>query len=298
MYPEPDQTNPEGPSCRTAMNGDVAVTMRNTVQTGSPETSAHSTSNPCSQDVRGQPILDTHQDAAAPDQVSDTGVHPGAAPIADGDIPPRLDCGLLAVSSRQLLAKRVFDIVLALLALILLSPVLLVAACAIKLSSTGPVFYPQERVGRDGKPFKMFKFRSMRLDAERQRSAYLDLNECAGPIFKIRHDPRVTPVGRVLRRWSIDELPQLLNVIHGEMSLVGPRPPLPEECEHYGPQERQRLLVKPGITCIWQVSGRSDVEFAEQVRMDLDYIANWNLVMDITLLVRTVPAVLERRGAY
>ncbi|MBT2489634.1 exopolysaccharide biosynthesis polyprenyl glycosylphosphotransferase [Streptomyces sp. ISL-96] len=242
--------------------------------------------------------MDTRQDSAAPDQVSDVRVHSGAASIADADIPPRLDCGLLTASSRQLLGKRVLDIVVALLALILLSPIVLVAACAIKLSSAGPVFYLQERAGRDGKPFRMFKFRSMCLDAERQRSAYLELNECAGPIFKIRHDPRVTPVGRVLRRWSIDELPQLLNVIHGEMSLVGPRPPLPEECEHYGPRGRQRLLVKPGITCIWQVSGRSDVEFAEQVRMDLDYIANWGLAMDIMLLVRTVPAVLERRGAY
>ncbi|MFD7319700.1 sugar transferase [Streptomyces sp. NPDC059875] len=208
------------------------------------------------------------------------------------------DRGLLAASGRQLLGKRVLDIVLALLALILLSPILLVTACAIKVSSAGPVLYLQERVGRDGKPFRMLKFRSMRRDAERQRSAYLDLNECAGPLFKIRHDPRVTPVGHVLRKWSIDELPQLLNVIHGEMSLVGPRPPLPEECEQYGPRERQRLLVKPGITCIWQVSGRSDVAFAEQVRMDLDYIANWDLVMDIRLLIRTVPAVLEHRGAY
>ncbi|MFI6439236.1 sugar transferase [Streptomyces sp. NPDC050759] len=206
--------------------------------------------------------------------------------------------GLLAASSRQLLGKRVMDIVLALLALILLSPVLLVTAAAIKLSSAGPVLYRQERVGRDAKPFRMFKFRSMCMDAERQRSAYRDLNECTGPNFKIRHDPRVTAVGRVLRKWSIDELPQLLNVIHGEMSLVGPRPPLPDECERYGPRERQRLLVKPGLTCIWQVSGRSDIEFTEQVRMDLDYIANWNLVMDVKLLARTVPAVLERRGAY
>ncbi|MGW6564855.1 sugar transferase [Streptomyces sp. NPDC054975] len=208
------------------------------------------------------------------------------------------DRGLLSASSRQLIEKRVLDVVLALLALILLSPILLVAACAVKLSSPGPVSYPQERVGRDGKHFRMFKFRSMCVDAERQRSAYLDLNESTGPLFKIRRDPRITPVGRVLRKWSIDELPQLLNVIHGEMSLVGPRPPLPEECAHYGPREWQRLLVKPGITCIWQVSGRSDVEFAEQVRMDLDYIDNWNLLLDLTLLVRTVPAVLQHRGAY
>ncbi|MER7403024.1 exopolysaccharide biosynthesis polyprenyl glycosylphosphotransferase [Streptomyces sp. NPDC000070] len=248
MPPEPGQTNREGRSNRTTMNGDVAVT--------------------------------------------------GAAPTADADTPPPRDRGLLAASNRQLLAKRVLDIVLALLALILLSPVFLVTACAIKLSSPGPVLFRQERVGRDGKPFSMLKFRSMGRDAERERSAYLDLNECSGPLFKIGHDPRTTPVGHVLRRWSIDELPQLLNVIHGEMSLVGPRPPLPEECEHYGPRERQRLLVKPGITCVWQVSGRSDVEFAEQVRMDLHYIADWNLLLDIALLVRTVPAVLGRRGAY
>lgn len=223
---------------------------------------------------------------------------PETGHIADAGTPSRLEGGLLAASSRQLLVKRGLDMVLALLALILLSPISLAAACAIKLTSAGPVLYLQERVGRDGQPFRMFKFRSMYRDAERQRSAYLDLNECAGPLFKISHDPRVTPVGRVLRTWSIDELPQLLNVIHGEMSLVGPRPPLPEECAHYGPREWQRLLVKPGITCVWQVSGRSDVEFAEQVRMDLDYIADWGLLLDITLLVRTVPAVLGRRGAY
>ncbi|MFJ7069649.1 sugar transferase [Streptomyces sp. NPDC101115] len=216
----------------------------------------------------------------------------------DVDVPPRIDGGLLAASGRQLLAKRVLDVSLAVPALVLLSPVLLAAACSIKLTSAGPVFYPQERIGRDGKPFRMFKLRSMRLDAESERSAYLHLNESTGPLFKIRRDPRVTPVGRILRSWSIDELPQLLNVIHGEMSLVGPRPPLPEECEHYGPHERQRLLVKPGITCIWQVSGRSDVPFAEQVRMDLEYIAGWDLRSDIRILLRTVPAVLGRRGAY
>ncbi|MFF3314764.1 sugar transferase [Streptomyces sp. NPDC003035] len=230
--------------------------------------------------------MGTHKDAAATGRSSDT------------DIPLLADCGLLAASGRQLFEKRVLDIFLTLLAMILLSPILLVTACAIKVSSPGPVFYLQKRVGRGGKPFRMLKFRSMCRDAERQRAAYLDQNERAGPVFKMRHDPRVTPVGRVLRRWSIDELPQMLNVMHGEMSLVGPRPPLPEECEHYGPRERQRLLVKPGITCIWQVSGRSDVAFAEQVRMDLDYIAEWDLAMDIKLLVRTVPAVLKHRGAY
>ncbi|MFF5970687.1 sugar transferase [Streptomyces sp. NPDC012769] len=214
------------------------------------------------------------------------------------DSPPRLEGGLLAASRRQLLAKRALDIGVAVPALVLLSPVLLGAACAVKLSSRGPVFYAQERVGRDGEPFRMWKLRSMSLDAESRRSAYLHLNESSGPLFKIRHDPRVTPVGRVLRSWSIDELPQLLNVLHGEMSLVGPRPPLPEECEHYGPYERLRLLVKPGITCVWQVSGRSDVPFAEQVRMDLDYITHWSLLTDLKLLARTVPAVLGRRGAY
>ncbi|MER7519446.1 sugar transferase [Streptomyces sp. NPDC126499] len=221
-----------------------------------------------------------------------------AEPVTGGEAPPRLDGGLLAASRRQLLAKRAMDVGLALPALVVLSPVLLGAACAIKLSSRGPVFYLQERVGRDGKPFRMYKLRSMSLDAERRRSDYLHLNESSGPLFKIRRDPRVTPVGRVLRSWSIDELPQLLNVLHGEMSLVGPRPALPEECEHYGPRERLRLLVKPGITCVWQVSGRSDIPFAEQVRMDLDYIANWSLGLDIRLLIRTVPAVLGRRGAY
>ncbi|WMX48355.1 sugar transferase [Streptomyces roseicoloratus] len=221
-----------------------------------------------------------------------------AAASTDTTVPPRIDGGLLAASRGQLLAKRALDVTIALSALVVLSPVLLAAACSIKLTSAGPVLYPQERIGRDGRPFRMFKLRSMRLDAERERSSYLHLNEATGPLFKIRNDPRITPVGRVLRSWSIDELPQLLNVLHGEMSLVGPRPPLPEECEHYGPRERLRLLVKPGITCVWQISGRSDVPFAEQVRMDLDYITGWSLGSDLRILLRTVPAVLGRQGAY
>jgi lipopolysaccharide/colanic/teichoic acid biosynthesis glycosyltransferase len=156
----------------------------------------------------------------------------------------------------------------------------------------------QERVGLNGVRFKMLKFRSMRLDAHERRHEHLELNHHAGPIFKIRDDPRVTRVGRALRRLSLDELPQLANVLIGQMSLVGPRPPLPEEYEQFTARERRRLSVKPGVTCIWQVSGRSDLDFETWVDMDLDYIDRWSPLLDAELLLRTVPAVLRRRGAY
>ena len=144
----------------------------------------------------------------------------------------------------------------------------------------------------------MFKFRSMKVEAHEDRDEILHLNELEGPVFKIRDDPRVTRVGRAIRKLSIDELPQLLNVLAGDMSLVGPRPPLPEEYETYGPRERQRLAVKPGITCIWQVSGRSDLDFETWVDMDLEYIEGWTIRQDLKLLVLTIPAVLSGRGAY
>ncbi len=206
--------------------------------------------------------------------------------------------GLLGASRPALLTKRAIDIGLSLFGLVALAPVLMAVALAVRLSSPGPAFFVQERIGRGGKPFKMLKIRSMYVDAERQRKHYEALNERDGPVFKLRKDPRVTTVGRVLRRFSIDELPQLANVLRGEMSLVGPRPPLPSEYSTYGERERRRLLVTPGITCIWQVSGRSNIDFSTWVEMDLAYIRSWSLLLDVSLLARTIPAVLGGRGAY
>jgi exopolysaccharide biosynthesis polyprenyl glycosylphosphotransferase len=206
--------------------------------------------------------------------------------------------GLLGASLWQLAIKRAMDIVGSLLLLVLVAPLLVIFACAIAFTSPGPVLFRQERVGRDGRPFTMFKFRSMYDRAHEERENHHHMNEATGPVFKIREDPRTTSVGRLIRRTSIDELPQLVNVLLGEMSLVGPRPPLPEECEQYGEREMGRLLVKPGITCNWQVSGRSDLDFDTWVTLDLDYINTWTLRQDVALLLKTVPAVFTGKGAY
>jgi exopolysaccharide biosynthesis polyprenyl glycosylphosphotransferase len=195
--------------------------------------------------------------------------------------------------------KRLFDLVGAILLLIILSPVFLVIAVLIKLDSGGPVFFKQSRVGKWGKRFVMYKFRSMTWDAERRQGELVDKNEIpGGVIFKMKCDPRVTRVGRLVRRSSLDELPQLWNVLKGEMSLVGPRPPVPVEVASYSLHERRRLEVKPGITCTWQVSGRSQLPFRQQVALDVAYIESQSLWGDIKLLLRTVPAVLVGRGAY
>ena len=166
------------------------------------------------------------------------------------------------------------------------------------MTSPGPPIFRQTRVGIDGRRFSFYKFRSMRVTAEQERDQLVDLNERGGPIFKIKDDPRITKVGWLTRRSSIDELPQLWNVLRGDMSLVGPRPPLPAEVEQYSAWEDQRLRVKPGITCIWQVSGRSDLDFETWVAMDIEYIERWRLWLDIVLLAKTIPAVLSGRGAY
>jgi lipopolysaccharide/colanic/teichoic acid biosynthesis glycosyltransferase len=160
------------------------------------------------------------------------------------------------------------------------------------------VLYRQQRVGKDGRLFYMLKFRSMFRDADRRRDALIAANEATGPLFKMRNDPRVTRVGRVLRRSSLDELPQLLNVLRGEMSLVGPRPPLPSEVEKYEAWQLGRLRAVPGMTGLWQVSGRSDVSFHDMVRLDLHYIRNWSLSLDLEILWQTLPAVFGNRGAY
>ena len=195
-------------------------------------------------------------------------------------------------------AKRVFDVALSVVLLVVSAPVLLVAAVAIKVGSPGPVLFKQERVGRRGRRFHVLKLRTMVTDAE-HRLAELDLlNEADGPLFKIREDPRVTRVGKLLRKLSLDELPQLVNVLRGEMSLVGPRPALPSEVTQWGPELFERLRVQPGITGMWQVRGRSDSSFAQYARWDLYYVDNWSITHDLAILLRTLPVVLSQKGAY
>jgi exopolysaccharide biosynthesis polyprenyl glycosylphosphotransferase len=182
--------------------------------------------------------------------------------------------------------------------LVVLAPVFVTVAAAVRLTSRGPALFRQTRIGRHGEPFTLCKFRTMHERAEDDRHRLIDLNETDGLLFKVRRDPRVTPVGRVLRRFSVDELPQLWNVVRGDMSLVGPRPPLPDEVARYDGDLRRRLLVKPGLTGLWQVSGRSDLSWDESVRLDLYYVENWSLTLDLLILLRTVASVLVGRGAY
>lgn len=198
----------------------------------------------------------------------------------------------------RMFAKRVLDVTLSGLALIVMTPLLLVIGLLIKLSSPGPLLFRQVRLGRDGRLFTVLKFRTMVADADRQLVHLMDKNDAPGPLFKMRDDPRVTRVGRYLRRFSLDELPQLWNVLRGEMTLVGPRPAIPDEVIGWTPELHQRLRVKPGITGMWQVYGRSDASFSEYCRLDLYYVDNWSLLVDLTILCKTIPAVLFRRGAY
>lgn len=213
--------------------------------------------------------------------------------IAEDDL-----SGLLGASQAELVFKRAIDIAGSLVGLIVLAPIFLLTALAVKLSSRGPVFYVSDRVGKDGEVFRFLKFRTMRTEAEYDKPMLIDLNEVDGPIFKIKDDPRITPIGKFLRRSSIDELPQLFHVLSGKMSLVGPRPPIPEEVAMYTDYHFSRLAVKPGLTCLWQVNGRSTIDFETWVEMDLEYIDNWTLGYDFRLLARTVPAVLSGRGAF
>ena len=195
-------------------------------------------------------------------------------------------------------AKRGLDVLVSVVVLILCLPGLAVVAVLVKLSSRGPVLFRQERIGRDGRPFVMYKFRTMREGASAVCRDSLPPNEVCGPVFKLRRDPRVTPIGRVLRVSSLDELPQLWNVLRGDMSLVGPRPPLPTEVLLYNPLHRRRLSVPPGLTGPWQIAGRSEVDFETWMRMDLQYIDDWSLLTDLRILARTIPAVLSGRGAW
>lgn len=183
--------------------------------------------------------------------------------------------------------KRVIDFVGALAGILLLSPILLITAAAIKLESKGPVIFEQERIGENGTPFKMYKFRSMVVDAEKQLQKLKHKNEMSGPMFKIKEDPRVTKVGRFIRKTSIDEIPQFFNVLKGEMSLVGPRPNLPREVSQFEAWMLEKLEVRPGLTCLWQVAGRNDIDFEDWMRLDIKYVRERNLWLDIKLIFKT-----------
>ncbi|WP_211247743.1 sugar transferase [Cryptosporangium arvum] len=203
-----------------------------------------------------------------------------------------------ALTGARRVLKRALDVVLASLLLLFLSPLLAAVALVVRLSSNGPALFVQTRVGKDAKEFRLFKFRSMYIDAEQRLAELQDRNEHNGILFKIKNDPRVTPVGKYLRRFSIDELPQLFNVVRGDMSLVGPRPPLPREVAQYAHDVRRRLAVIPGLTGLWQVSGRSNLSWDDSVRLDLRYVENWSLGLDLVILLRTFIAVIRSSGAY
>lgn len=195
--------------------------------------------------------------------------------------------------------KRSLDVLVSLVLLLLLAPVFVLIGLLVKLEDGGPVFFSQRRVGQFGREFRMFKVRSMCLNAEARLKELLARNEHGdGVTFKMKRDPRITRIGRWLRKFSLDELPQLYNVLRGEMSLVGPRPPVPVEVSKYSLADRRRLAVKPGITCLWQVCGRAEIDFSGQVQLDVDYIENCSFWMDLRILVRTIPAVISGRGAY
>ncbi len=204
----------------------------------------------------------------------------------------------IAFSREELLIKRIMDVTISLLALLLGWPLFLLIAIAIKLDSPGPILFRQERVGKNHRHFTMYKFRSMYVGSDEEKDRLAAMNEADGPLFKIRNDPRRTRVGRFLRRTSLDELPQFFNVLRGEMSLVGPRPPVPEEVAQYQPWHEKRLAVPPGITGLWQVSGRSELTFDEMVLLDLYYIEHWSPWLDLAILLRTIPKVLIGEGAY
>ncbi|MFH1778012.1 MAG: sugar transferase [Candidatus Omnitrophota bacterium] len=211
---------------------------------------------------------------------------------------PVLEYHNKGIHGTDLLVKRSMDIVISLILLILLLPFLLIIALLIKIDSRGPVFYVSSRCGKKSKAFKFYKFRSMLHNSERLREKLRVKNEKDGPIFKMRKDPRVTKVGKILRKYSLDELPQLWNVLKGDMSLVGPRPPTLDEVDRYDDLHLRRLEIRPGITCLWQVKGRSELSFSEWVELDIWYIDHWSFWLDIKILLWTIPAVLKGKGAY
>jgi exopolysaccharide biosynthesis polyprenyl glycosylphosphotransferase len=241
-------------------------------------------------DLRGVDVLVTMRDLV---------VGSGKVELASvtGFDMPMIGMSRVPTSQGSLAAKRVLDLVASAIAIVMLAPLLLATAIAIRIESRGPILFKQVRSGRNGRKFVMFKFRSMCTDAEKRQAELMHLNEMDGPVFKIKHDPRITRVGRFIRKTSIDELPQLFNVLLGDMSLVGPRPPLPAEVAQYEAWQRRRLSVRPGITGMWQVSGRNAIDFSKWMELDLEYIDRWSLWLDVQILFRTLPAVLLRSGA-
>ncbi|MEF3304483.1 sugar transferase [Paenibacillus sp. GYB003] len=198
----------------------------------------------------------------------------------------------------NLFMKRSADFILSAIGIVLISPLLVIIALAIKLDSKGPILIKQKRIGKNGAPFYMLKFRSMVENAEQLKASLVEKNEAVGPVFKIKNDPRITRIGRFIRKYSLDELPQLFNVLFGQMSLVGPRPPLPNEVEQYSDYQWRRFDVRPGITGLWQVSGRSDLPFDEWVKLDIYYIERWSLSLEFKIILKTIPVVLKGEGAY
>jgi exopolysaccharide biosynthesis polyprenyl glycosylphosphotransferase len=211
---------------------------------------------------------------------------------------PLLSFSTTPTNEALMFIRRILDVVLAALILVIFGPLLMLpTAILIKLTSPGPILFKQKRCGLSGRQFEMYKFRSMVDNAEQLRVELEPLNEMDGPVFKVSRDPRITTIGRIIRRRSIDELPQLFNVLRGDMSLVGPRPPLPQEVARYERWQRRRLSMKPGMTCLWQISGRNEVSFDDWMKLDLTYIDNWSLLLDLKILLKTVPVVLLGRGA-
>ncbi|HEV2844792.1 MAG TPA: sugar transferase, partial [Thermoanaerobaculia bacterium] len=217
--------------------------------------------------------------------------------LEDLDGMPLMSFATTPTNQFQLMAKRGLDVVLASLLLMLAMPIVGLIALVIKLTSGGSVLFRQTRCGLNGRIFTLYKFRTMVADAEERRLDLLHLNEMNGPVFKLRSDPRVTSFGRFLRRFSLDEVPQFWNVLRGDMSLVGPRPPIPEEVAKYQRWQRRRLAMKPGLTCLWQVSGRNDLDFDRWMQLDLEYIDSWTPLLDLKILLKTIPAVLSGKGA-
>jgi exopolysaccharide biosynthesis polyprenyl glycosylphosphotransferase len=223
--------------------------------------------------------------------------HEARVQLEELDGVPLLTFSTTPTSQLQLLAKRGLDVAVSLLVLLLGLPLVVLVALAIKITSGGSVLFRQTRCGLNGRRFTLYKFRTMVHDAEVQRRELEHLNEMKGPVFKLRRDPRVTRLGRLLRKFSLDELPQLWNVLRGDMSLVGPRPPIPEEVAQYQRWQRRRLSMKPGLTCLWQVSGRNELDFDRWLELDLQYIDSWSPMLDFKILLKTIPAVLSGRGA-
>jgi lipopolysaccharide/colanic/teichoic acid biosynthesis glycosyltransferase len=265
-------------------------------------TARQESSNASAQTANIQVIVDL-RDASVVQATSDAGrigrVDHGTGTVDNVSYLPFQDSGRLGnATPAQLFIKRAADITITTLVLVLLAPLLAITAAIIKTTSPGPVLHRQIRIGQHGRPFTFLKFRSMYIDAEARKADLGDANEADGPIFKIKNDPRITPIGRIIRKLSIDETPQLLHVLSGRMTLVGPRPHLPEEVAAYTGHAHRRLAVKPGITGIWQVSGRSDLDFDTWIQLDLQYLDTWTLGLDAKLLAQTLTAVATGKGAY